>query len=397
MRWFGAILATSLLISGAAQGEIAGGKVKIGVLTDMSGIYAVGLGTGMVTTTKMAVDEFGGKINGVPIEIISADHQNKPDVATAIASRWFDVDGVNAITDIGITSVAFAVLDLAKAKNKTLLLVSTGSADFTGKACAPDNSVHWLYDSEMFGSAVGTAVPVLGKKWFMLNADYFFGRAMEIGVTAALKKNGGEVVGSLKHPLGATDFASYMLQIKAVNPDVIALNSGGDDTANAAKAAREFGLKSKLVGFGLDTPALVKAMSLQTAQGIYYVSSWDRRDDAETAAFIKKFMEIEGKVPSAFQVGNYSAVRSYLKAVQAANSTDSKTVLAKMREMPVRDVLTNDGYLRADGRMVHSAALMQVKTPAESKHEWDLAKVASTLKGDQIFRPMSENGCPLVK
>lgn len=390
------LVVTVVFVSGVAHAQIAGDKVKIGVLTDMSGIFSVGLGTGMVTTTKMAVEDFGGKINGVPIEIVSADHQNKPDVATSIASRWYDADGVNVITDVGITSVAFAVLDLAKVSNKTVLLVSTGSDDFTGKACAPNNSVHWLYDSYSSGNSVGAAVPVLGKKWFMLNADYAFGRAMESGVTAALKKNGAEVVGSLKHPLGANDFSSYMLQIKGANPDVVALNSGGDDTANAVKSAREFGVKSKLVGFGLDTPALIKAMTLPTAQGVYFVTSWLRRDDAETEQFVKRFMDVEHKVPSAFQVGNYSAVRNYLKAVQAVNSTDSKTVIEHMRKTPVRDVLTMDGYLRPDGRMVHSVALMQIKTPAESKNEWDLSRVVASLKGEDVFRPLGEGGCNLT-
>jgi branched-chain amino acid transport system substrate-binding protein len=389
------MVAAAVLLSGAAHAQIAGDKVKIGVLTDMSGIFSVGLGTGMVTTTKMAVEDFGGKINGVPIEFVSADHQNKPDVATSIASRWYDADGVNVITDVGITSVAFAVLDLAKVRNKTVLLVSTGSDDFTGKACAPNNSVHWLYDSYSSGNSVGAAVPLLGKKWFMLNADYAFGRAMEAGVTAALKKNGAEVVGSLKHPLAANDFSSYMLQIKSANPDVVALNSGGDDTANAVKSAREFGVKSKLVGFGLDTPALIKAMSLQTAQGVYFVTSWLRRDDPETEQFVKRFMDVERKVPSAFQVGNYSAVRNYLKAVQAVNSTDSKTVIEQMRKTPVRDVLTMDGYLRPDGRMVHSVALMQIKTPTESKNEWDLSRVVTPLKGEDVFRPLGEGGCAL--
>lgn len=398
MRWLGSVVASALLVSASAgQADIAGGKVKIGVLTDMSGIYAVGLGSGMVEATKMAVEEFGGKVNGVPIEIVSADHQNKPDVATSIASRWYDVDGVNVITDVGITSVAFAVLDLAKAKNKTVLLGSTGSADFTGKACAPDHSVHWVYDSYQMGASIGDAVPQLGTKWFMLSADYFFGRALEEGVVASLKQRGATVVGAVKHPLAANDFSSFILQAKQADPDVIAVNNGGDDTANAVKSAREFGVKAKLVGFGLDTPALIKAMTLQTGQGVYYVTSWVRRDDAETKAFLEKFMAREKKLPSAFQVGNYSAVRSYLKAVEATNSTNSKTVIAKMREMPVRDVFTQDGYLRPDGRMVHSVALMQIKTPAESKEEWDLAKVVAVLKGENVFRPMKDGGCPSVK
>lgn len=186
-----------------------------------------------------------------------------------------------------------------------------------------------------------------------------------------------------------------MHQIKAANPDVVALNSGGDDTANAVKSAREFGVKSKLVGFGLDTPALIKAMSLQTAQGVYFVTSWLRRDDPETEQFVKRFMDVERKVPSAFQVGNYSAVRNYLQAVQTVNSTDSKKVIEQMRKTPVRDVLTMDGYLRPDGRMVHSVALMQIKTPAESKSEWDLSRVVAPLKGEDVFRPLGEGGCNL--
>jgi branched-chain amino acid transport system substrate-binding protein len=397
MRRLGSFFLAALLASGPAAAEIAGGKVKIGVLTDMSGIFSVGLGTGMVTTTKMAVEDFGGKINGVPIEVLSADHQNKPDVATSIASRWYDVDGVNAITDVGITSVAFGVLELAKVRNRTVLLVSTGSDEFTGKACAPNNSVHWLYDSYQTSAAVGTAVPLLGKKWVMLSADYAYGRAMEVGITGALKKNGAEVVGSFRHPVATNDFSSYMLQIKSLAPDVVALNSGGDDTANAVKSAREFGVKAKLVGFGLDTPALIKAMTLQTAHDVYYMTSWMRRDDPETEAFVKRFMEVERKVPSAFQVGNYSAVRNYLLAVQAVNSTDSAQVIKQMRKTPVRDVLTDDGYLRPDGRMVHSTALMQIKTPAESKGEWDLARVVAPLKGDDVFRPLGEGGCNLAE
>lgn len=397
MRWLGSIAIAALLASSAAQAEIAGGKVKIGVLTDLSGIYEAGTGNGTVELAKIVAEEFGGKINGVPIEIVAGDHQNKPDVGASVATRWFDVEGVNAIADLVNSAVAFAVLDVAKAKNKTVLLAGAGSADFTGKACAPDNSVHWVYDSYELGAAIGSAVPQLGKKWFLFNADYAFGAAMEVGVTAALKKNGATVVGAIKHPLGTQDFSSYILQAQAANPDVIALNSGGDDTNNAVKGAREFGLKTKLVGFGIDTPSSIKAMGLQTAQGVMYVTPWVVRDDAETKALGAKFLE-RRKVPMAsFQVGAYSAIKHYLKAVQATNSTDSKTVIAKMRELPVRDVFTQDGYLRPDGRMVHSVALMQIKTPAESKSEWDLSKVVAVLKGDDVFRPLNEGGCPAIK
>lgn len=397
MDWLKSTIAITLLSTSLAHAEIVGGKVKIGVLTDMSGPYSIGLGSGVTTAVKMAVEEFGGNVNGSLIEVVSADHQNKPDVGALISARWYDADGVNVIADVGSSAVAFAVLDLAKAKNKMVLLVSTGSDDFTGKACAPDYSVHWLYDSYQLGASIGTAANTLGKKWYILNADYSFGRAMSAGITSALQRNGATVAGSLYHPLGTTDFSSYILQVMAANPDALAITSGADDIVHATKSAREFNLKARLVGIGLDTPTVIKAMTLQASQGMFYVSSWVRRDDDETKAFVKKFMEIEKREPSAFQVGNYSAVRSYLKAVQATNSTDPKTVTAKMRETPIRDILTQDGYLRPDGRMVHSVALMQIKKPEESQHEWDLSKKIMVLKGEDVFRPLGEGGCPSIK
>jgi len=394
MRKSGMMLAAALVAcSGAAH---AFDKVKIGVLSDLSGIYESGAGNGSVEATKMAVEEFGGKINGKPIEVVAGDHQNKPDLGASIANRWYDVDKVDAISELVNSAVAFAVLDITKQKNKALLLAGAGSADFTGKACAPDNMAHWVYDTYELGAAIGTAVPQLGKKWFFISADYAFGAALEAGVRGALAKAGAEVVGGVKHPLGTSDFSSYVLQAQAANPDVIALNSGGDDTIGALKAIREFGLKAKVVGFGLDSPIAVKSMGLEVAQGAYYVTPWVRRDDAETKAWIDKFIARRHTYPAAFQVGNYSAVRSYLKAVEATDSTDPKVVFAKMREMPVRDVFTDDGYLRPDGRMVHSVALTQIKSPAESKGEWDLIKVVAKLKGDDVFRPLKDGGCPAV-
>jgi branched-chain amino acid transport system substrate-binding protein len=380
----------------AAHAEIASDKVRIGVLSDLSGIYESGAGNGSVEAAKMAVEEFGGKVNGKPIEVIAGDHQNKPDLGASIANRWYDVDKVDLITEVVNSAVAFAVLDITKQKNKTLILDGAGSADFTGKACAPNNSAHWVYDTYELGAAVGATVSQLGKKWFFISADYAFGAALEAGLRPMLAKNGAEVVGGVKHPLGTTDFSSYVLQAQAANPDVIALNSGGDDTVGALKAIREFGLKAKVMGFGLDSPLAIRAMGLQVAQGAYNVNPWVRRDDAETKAWIAKFVERRKVFPGSFQVGTYSGVRSYLKAVQAANSTDPKTVLAKMREMPVRDVFTDDGYLRADGRMVHSVALTQLKTPAESTGEWDQTKVVAKLKGEDVFRPLEAGGCPAL-
>lgn len=397
MRTYGAsMIAAVVFCSAAVHAEIANDKVKIGVLTDLSGIYEAGTGNGSVEAVKMAVEEFGGKVNGKPIEVLAGDHQNKPDLGASIANRWYDVDKVDAIVDLVNSAVAFAVLDIAKQKNKAILLAGAGSADFTGKACAPDNSVHWVYDSYELGAAIGAAVSQLGKKWFLFNADYAFGAAMEQGVRRALEAQGATVIGSVKHPLGTTDFSSYVLQAKAANPEVIALNSGGDDTNNAIKAAREFGVNAKLVGFGVDLPSGIKAMGLDTAQGVWYVTPWVQRSDADTKAWVDKFIARRKVPPGSFQVGAYSAAKSYLKAIEATNSTDPKVVIAKMRETPVRDVFTQDGYLRPDGRMVHSVALMQIKAPAESKGEWDLTKVIGTLPGDKVFRPLADGGCPAL-
>ena len=247
-------IAALLLVVPAAHAEISGGKVKIGVLTDLSGPYEAGAGAGSVEAAKIAAEEFGYKINGVPIEIISADHQNKPDIGAGIARRWFEREGVDAITDLVNSGVAFATLEVAKAANKAILLTSAGSADFTGKACAPNNLVHWVYDTYQLGASIGQALPQLGKTWFFITVDYTFGRALQDGTTAAIEKNGGKVLGSVRHPLGTTDYSSYMVQAQASGAEVVALANGGDDTINAVKSAREFGItqKQKVVPFGLE-------------------------------------------------------------------------------------------------------------------------------------------------
>ena len=236
---------------------MSGGKVKIGVLTDLSGPYEQNSGVGSVEAAKMAAEEFGNKINGVPIEIVAADHQNKPDIGAGIARHWFDLDGVDAVTDLVNSAVAFAVLGIAKTDNKAVLLTSAGSADFTGKACAPNNSVHWVYDTYEMGAAIGQALPQLGKTWFFITADYVFGRALQAGATAFIEKNGGKVVGGVRTPLGTTDYSSFMLQAQASKADVVALANGGDDAINSVKSAREFGItdKQKVVPFGLEFAA----------------------------------------------------------------------------------------------------------------------------------------------
>lgn len=395
---FGIAVVAVVLSGSLAVAQISGGKVKIGVLTDLSGPYEQNSGVGSVEAAKMAAEEFGGKINGVPIEIISADHQNKPDIGAAIARRWFDLEGVDAVTDLVNSAVAFAVLEVAKTDNKAVLLTSAGSADFTGKACAPNNSVHWVYDTYEMGSAIGQAVPRLGKTWFFITADYVFGRALQDGATAFIEKNGGKVVGGVRHPLGTNDFSSFMLQAQASKADVVAIANGGDDAINAVKSAREFGLtdKQKVVPFGLDSLPAIRATSLQLAQGMMYVSPWLPGRDEAAKAFFAKFMERRKAAPSTFQVGTYSAVRSYLKAVEAANSDDPKVVIAKMREMPVNDAFTPNGRLRPDGRMVHDVYLVQIKSPAESHGDWDLLKLVATIPGDKAFRPLEAGVCPAL-
>ena len=398
MRFAVFSVAALLLFVTAAHAEMSGGKVKIGVLTDLSGPYEQNSGVGSVEAAKMAAEEFGNKINGVPIEVIAADHQNKPDIGAGIARRWFDLDGVDAVTDLVNSAVAFAVLEIAKTDNKAVLLTSAGSADFTGKACAPNNSVHWVYDTYEMGAAIGQALPQLGKTWFFITADYVFGRALQAGATAFIEKNGGKVVGGVRVPLGTTDFSSFMLQAQASKADVVALANGGDDAINSVKSAREFGItdKQKVVPFGLDSLPAIRATSLQLAQGMMYVSPWlPDRDDA-AKAFFAKFLERRKTAPSTFQVGTYSAVRSYLKAVEATNSDDPKTVIAKMRETQVNDAFTPNGKLRPDGRMVHDIYLVQVKSPAQSKGDWDLLKLVATIPGDKAFRPLEDGACPAL-
>ena len=398
MRIVACTLTALVLLAPAAHAQISGGKVKIGVLTDLSGPYEQNSGNGSVTAAEMAAEEFGNKVNGVPIEIISADHQNKPDIGAGIARRWFDIDGVDAVTDLVNSGVAFATLEVAKTANKAVLLTSAGSADFTGKACAPNNSVHWVYDTYQMGSAIGQALPQLGKTWFFITADYVFGRALQDGATAFIEKNGGKVLGSVRHPLGTTDYSSFMLQAQASGAEVVAIANGGDDAINAVKSAREFGIteKQKVVPFGLDSLPAVKSASLPLAQGMMYVSPWFPGNSEAAKVFFTKFLERRKTAPSTFQVGTYSAVRSYLKAVEATNSDDPKTVIAKMRETPVNDAFTPNGHLRPDGRMVHDVYLVQIKSPAESKGEWDLLKLVATIQGDKAFRPLDAGVCPAL-
>jgi branched-chain amino acid transport system substrate-binding protein len=392
-------LCAGMLLCGTARADIAGNKIRIGVLTDLSGGYEQNSGNGSVEAARMAVEEFGGKINGATIEIVPGDHQNKPDVGAALANRWFDVDQIDMVTDLVNSAVAFTVVDAAKAKNKAVMLTSAGSADLTGKACAPDHSVHWIYDTYQMGKSMGLAVPNLGKKWFFITADYAFGNALESALSNAVKAQGATVVGGVKAPLGTTDFSSFILQAQASGADVVALNNGGDDAVNSAKAAREFGLQAKgikVVALGLDSLPAIKSASLDVAQGGMYVTTWLPELSPAAQEFTKKFVERRKSLPSTFHVGTYSAVLNWLKSVQATNSKDPKTVIAHMRTQNFVDAFTQGGTLRPDGRMVHDVYLVQVKTPSESKGDADLLKIIAKIPGDQAFRPLADNACPAL-
>jgi branched-chain amino acid transport system substrate-binding protein len=383
----------------AARAEITGKVIKIGVLNDQSGLYADLAGQGSVTAAKMAVEDFG-KIPDTKVEVVFADHQNKPDVGSNIARQWYDVDGVDLIVDVPTSSVALAVSQLTKEKNKVFIGSGPGTSDLTGKSCSP-NTVHWTYDTYALAQTTGKAeVQAGGKTWFFLTADYAFGAALERDTTAVVKASGGEVLGSVKHPLNTTDFSSFLLQAQASKAQVIGLANAGGDTINAIKAAAEFGIikgGQKLAGllvFSTD----IHALGLQTAQGLLLSESfyWDR--DAKTRAWSKKFAERHGgMMPTMIHAGSYAGVLHYLKAVKALKSdADGKAVVDEMKKMPTDDPLFGKGKIRVDGRKIHSMYLYEVKKPSESKGPWDYYNLVKEIPGDQAFRPLDQGNCPLV-
>jgi branched-chain amino acid transport system substrate-binding protein len=397
MRHLLLLAAITSLCAGTAQAQYSDDKIKIGVLTDMSGIYSENSGRGSVEAARIAIEEFGGKVNGKTIELVVGDHQNKADIGVSIANKWFDVEQVDAVADLVNSAVALAVQDIAKRKEKVTLLSGAGTFDLTGKACSP-TGVHWTYDTWSLGKGIAEAVPNLGKKWFFITADYAFGHALERGITNFITKSGAEVVGSVKHPFNTSDFSSFILQAQAAKPDVIALANAGDDLNNAIKQLNEFGIAKqgiKMATMSLDVDN-IHSLGLQAAQGSYYVVGFYADLDDDTRAFSKKFMERTKKGAGFIPAGVYSAVRHYLKAIEAAKTDEPKAVIAKMREMPVNDGFAKGGKLREDGRMVHDMFLLQVKTPAESKGAWDYLKLVKKIPGDTAFRPMADGGCPHV-
>ena len=399
LRTLSATAGLVFLAMTAAFGQVSNDVVKIGVLNDQSGVYADVAGTGSVVAAKMAVEDFGGKVLDKPIEVIFADHQNKPDVATPIVNQWIDVDNVDAVVDVPTSSVALAVQEITKNKNRIHLNSSAGTSDLTGKACSP-TAIHWTYDTYALANSTGRALTKDGgDTWFFITADYAFGHALEKDTAAAVTSQGGKVLGSVNTPFPNQDFSSFLLQAQASGAKVIGLANAGGDMINAVKQAQEFGITAagqRLAGL-LVFISDIHSLGLPVTQGLVLTTGfyWDR-DDA-TRAWSKRFGERNGgRMPTMVQAGVYSAVAHYLAAIKAAGTDEAKAVVAKMREMPVNDFFAQNGRIRADGRMVHDMYLVQVKSPQESKYPWDYYKILRVVPGDEAFRPMDQGNCPLV-
>lgn len=394
------LLAAAVLSAVTATTSFAGpDAIRIGVLNDQSGTYADFGGKTSVVAAQMAIEDMGGNVLGKKIEVVSADHQNKPDVGMAIARKWFDADGVDVITDLTNSSIAIGVQNLARERGKITIASGPGTTRLTNEDCSP-TGFHWTWDT--YSSSVGTASAVLqdgGKDWFLLVSDYAFGHQMASDLTKTITGSGGRVMGQVKHPLNASDFSSFLLQAQASKAKIIGLANAGTDTINSIKQASEFGITQggqRVVGLVV-VISDVHALGLNRAQGLIATTAyyWDR--DAASREFAARFEKRTGRKPGMIQVGVYSSVLHYLRAVKAAGTDDGKVVAEKMRSMPVNDVLTTNGKVRPDGRMEHDMYLIQVKAPSESKGAWDYYKILRTIPGNQTTIPLAESKCALVK
>ena len=394
-----AVVAMTSGMAGAAAKGVSDNVVKIGVLTDMSGVYSTLGGKGTQVGVEMAVKDFGGTVLGKPIQVIGADHQNKADIASAKAREWFDNEKVDMITGLLNSGCALAVQKLGGEKKRITMNTGAASTELTNKACTP-YSIHYVYDTYALGKVTGQAVVQNGgKSWFFLTADYAFGQSLEENTTKFVKAGGGKVLGSVRHPLSTADFSSYLLQAQSSGAQIIGLANAGGDTTNAIKQAREFGIDKKgqtLVGLLIfDTD--IKSLGLKVAQGMQFTSGfyWDR--DKATRDFAKRYFAIHKAMPTMDQAGAYSATMNYLKAIKAAGTDDPDEVMAKLKSMDISDFFAVNGKIRADGRMIHDMYLMEVKKPAESKGEWDLLKIVKTVPASEAFMPLSEGSCSQVK
>ncbi|MFG1461909.1 ABC transporter substrate-binding protein [Xanthobacter sp. DSM 24535] len=390
----------SLMMAAPAAAQYAGGGVKVGVLTDMSGAYSDLAGKGSVEAARLAIEDFGRPINGKPVELVSADHQNKADVASTTARAWYDTENVDAIFDINGSVAALAVRDVAKEKGKVDINSGAASMALTNKACSA-TGLHWTYDVYSLAAGTGNAVTSGGgKSWYFITADYTFGHDLEQQVAKIVKEKGGTVKGAVRAPFNSADFSSYLLQAQASGAQIIGMANAGADTINTIKQAREFGITqggqtlAALLLFLTD----IKSVGLDAAQGMVLTTGfyWDLDD--KTRAFSKRFGErMGGKMPTMVQAGVYSSVLHYLKAAEAAGTDEGVKVIAKMRELPIDDMFARNGKIREDGRMVHDMYLAKVKTPEASKGPWDFYEIVRVIPGDEAFQPLSESTCPLVK
>jgi branched-chain amino acid transport system substrate-binding protein len=394
------LLSSAVAVCGLALAAPASAQgVKIGILNDQSGVYADYGGKYSVEAAKMAIEDFGGSVLGQKVEIISADHQNKPDLGVSIARRWYDVEGVDMITELTTSSVALAVHELSKAQKKIDIVVGAATSRLTGDACTP-YGFHWAYDTHALAVGTGGALTEAGgNTWFFLTADYAFGYALEEDTTAVVKAKGGKVLGSVRHPLNSSDFSSFLLQAQSSKAKIVGLANAGLDTTNSIKQAAEFGIVAggqKLAGLLL-TLAEVHGLGLQAAQGLVLTEAfyWDRDD--QSREFSERFLKRTGRMPNMIQAGTYSATLQYLKAVRAAGTKDSDAVAKKLKELPVDDMFAQGGKVLANGRMVHDLYLFEVKKPSESKKPWDYYKTIATVPGDKAFPTAAESGCPLTK
>jgi branched-chain amino acid transport system substrate-binding protein len=393
-----AAVLVSSMIAGAAQAEISNDEIRIGYLADMSGTYRDLSGPGGLEALKMAIEDFGGSVDGKKIVTFNADDLNKPDVGANTVRQWIDERNVDMVTGMVASSVVLAASKVVEQGDKLALISGAAASSITNEFCSP-NHIHWTYDT--FALANGTANAVLkdgGKSWFILTADYAFGHAMEADIKKVVEAEGGSVVGTVRHPFPSSDFSSYILQAQGSGADVVALANAGADTVNSLKTASEFGVTQsgqRLAGMVVFLND-IHAMGLEVTQGLMLTTGWYWDMNEEARAWAKRYEERMGSMPTMVHAGIYSAATHYLNAVKETGSDDTATVRAQMAKTPVNDMFAKNGTIREDGRMVHDMYLVQVKTPAESKGEWDLYKVVSTIPGDEAFRPLSESQCKLV-
>ncbi|MBJ2155363.1 ABC transporter substrate-binding protein [Variovorax sp. IB41] len=388
------LAATCLMAAGAAQAQ---DKVKIGFITDMSSLYADVEGKNGALAIQMAIDDFGGKVNGMPVELLQADHQNKADIAASKAREWIDTQGLTMLFGGTSSGTGLAMAKVAQEKKRVFIVNGAGSSALTNEQCSP-YTVHYAYDTVALAKGTGGAVIARGdKSWYFLTADYAFGQALEADATKVVKEKGGTVLGSVKHPLNTSDFSSFLLQAQNSKAQVLALANAGGDTQNAIKAAKEFGISKSMKMVGLLVFVTdVHSLGLKNTEGLLLTTSWDWNLDDKTRAFGKRFFEKTKRMPTDIQAADYSATMTYLKAVQAAKTVDADKVMETIKSTPIDDFYAK-GTVRADGRFVHDMYLMQVKSPAESKQPWDYYKVVQKLKGEEVFTTKAESRCALWK